>query len=242
MGIPFHWRRQSVGYIAEMLVRDLTEGMVYDGKLTPYKAGILKASTGGLGPAQPTPVGDDGRRIGTHERKMIKAVAQAQREVGCAINTHTQPMDYEFTNPGLELLDLLEAERVDPGRVIIGHAFVHPRLDQLKAICARGACVQVDHIGIPWQNDSAEQLDELIATAICQLTDLGYLDRIVFSYDRFFTHARGPVSAEEPEQLNELVPMGYLFDRFAPRLAEKGFGRRELEAVLVDNPRRLLAF
>ena len=61
MGIPFHWRRQSVERVTEMLVRDLTEGMVYDGKLTPYKAGILKAATGGLGAAQPM-LGGRGRR------------------------------------------------------------------------------------------------------------------------------------------------------------------------------------
>jgi len=177
-----------------------------------------------------------------HERKTIAAVARAQRKVGCAINTHTQPMDYAVTNPGLELLDLLEETGADPARVIIGHAFVHPRLDQLEAICRRGACLQIDHIGIPWQNESAAQLDELIASAVVALADKGYLDRLVFSYDRFFAHARGPVTEEEPEQLNELVPMSYIFDTFAPRLAAKGFGRRELETVLIDNPARLLAF
>ncbi|MFI4986297.1 MAG: hypothetical protein ACHQF3_02560 [Alphaproteobacteria bacterium] len=242
MGIPFHWRRQTVEYITEMLIRDLTEGMVYDCKLTPYKAGILKASTGGLGPAQPTPIGHDGRRIGVHENKVIRAVGRAQRKIGCAINTHTQPMDYAITNPGIELLDLLEDEGVDPGKVIIGHAFVHPRLDQLKALCERGTNLQIDHIGIPWQNESAEQLDELIATSVAELAELGYLDRLVFSYDRFFSHARGPVTDQEPEQLNKLVHFGYLFDSFAPRLEKKGFGKDELKRVLVDNPSRLLAF
>ena len=34
----------------------------------------------------------------------------------------------------------------------------------------------------------------------------------------------------------------HLFESFAPRLEKKGFGARELETVLVDNPRRILAF
>jgi phosphotriesterase-related protein len=242
MGIPFHWRRVSAEYTAEVLVRDLTEGMVYDGKLTPYCAGILKASTGGLGAAQQTPIGPDGRRIGEHERRVIKAIAMAQREVGCCVNTHTQPMDYAVTNPGIELLDELEQGGADPTRVIIGHAFVHPHIHQLLEICERGASLQIDHIGIPWQNESAEQLDELIANAVCALADRGYLDRLVFSYDRFFSHARGPVTDEEPEQLNELVPIGYIFDSFAVRLAKKGFGKEELNKVLVENPARLVAF
>ncbi len=141
-----------------------------------------------------------------------------------------------------ELLDELECGGADPAKIIIGHAFVHPQIGQLEAICARGACLQIDHIGIPWQNESAEQLDELIADAVCSLAEMGYLDRLVFSYDRFFSHSRGPVTEEEPEQLNELVPIGYIFDRFAPRLQKKGFGPNELRRVLVDNPRRLLAF
>ena len=87
-----------------------------------------------------------------------------------------------------------------------------------------------------------EQLDELIATAVCQLADLGYLDRLVFSYDKFFSHARGPVTELEPVQLNEAVYISYISQSFAPRLAEKGFGAAELKQVLVDNPARLLAF
>ncbi len=36
--------------------------------------------------------------------------------------------------------------------------------------------------------------------------------------------------------------LGHLFESFAPRLEKKGFGARELETILVDNPRRILAF
>src|SRR4051812_45046613 len=35
-GIGFYWRRKSVDYMAEMMIRDLTEGMVYDNRLTRY--------------------------------------------------------------------------------------------------------------------------------------------------------------------------------------------------------------
>jgi len=241
IGIPFHWRRKSPDYIAELLVRDIVEGMVYDNQLTPYRAGILKAATGGLTSLRPGEKAT-AASISPLETKICCAVARAQRKLGCAINTHTQPEDYAFTNPGIELLDVLEKYGADPGRVIIGHAFVHPNIEQLKAICERGACLQIDHIGIPWQNDSQESLDELIATAVCQLVDLGYLDRLVFSYDRFFSFAGPPPGAEEAPLLNEQVPIGYLFDTFAARLESKGFGPAELHQVMVDNPRRLMAF
>jgi phosphotriesterase-related protein len=242
MGIPFHWRRQSLEDIENMLVRDITEGMVYDGKLTPYKAGLIKASTGGSSAKNPTPIGNKGRRIGPNEERAIIAIGRAQRRLGCCINTHTQPLEYALCNPGVELLEALEENGADPTKVIIGHAFVHPNIDQLKAIVERGASLQIDHIGIPWQNESAEQLDELIATHVCMLADLGYLDRLVFSYDKFFSHSRGPVTELEPEQLNEAVYISYISESFAPRLEKKGFGAAELRQVLVDNPARLLAF
>ncbi len=242
MGIPFHWRRQQHEDVVNMLVNDLTKGMVYDGRQTSYRAGILKAATGSLTVNTRTPVNEKGRRIGKVEERVISAIAQAQRKVGCAINTHTQPLDYSVCNPGTELLAELEEGGADPTKVIIGHAFVHPNIDQLKAICERGASVQVDHIGIPWQNDSQEQLDELIAVAICQLADLGFIKNIVISYDKFFSHARGPITEEEPEQLNELVPNDYIKNQFIPRLQSKGFAATELNQVMVENPKRLLAF
>ena len=239
MGIGFYWRRKDIDYIAEVLVRDLTEGMVYDNRLTPYKAGIIKVASGGMAE---TPPGPNGLRIGPYEERVMKAAARAQRKTGAPIGTHTQPADYKATNPGLEMLDILEKEGADSGKVMMGHAFIKPQLDQLKAMCKRGMVLQIDHIGIPWMAPSADVLDEQIATLVCQLADAGYLDNLVFSYDRFFSHGRGPITPEEPDQDNTRVPVGYLFEKFAPRLASKGFGKAELQKVLVDNPSRILAF
>ena len=241
MGIGFYWRRKSIDYIADVMVRDLTEGMVYDNRLTPYRAGIIKTATGGMGP-HPTPIGPNGRRIGAYEDRVIRAAARAQRLTGCAIGTHTQPVDYKVTNPGIEMLDVLEEEGADPGKVMMGHVFIFPEFDQLEELCRRGAVLQVDHVGIPWMHDTVEELDEQLAVLICRLADRDYLDKIVLSYDRFFSHGRGPITAEEPDQDNTRVPLGWLFDSFVPRLAKKGFGKAELETVLVDNPRRILSF
>jgi phosphotriesterase-related protein len=241
MGIGFYWRRKSIDYIADLMVRDLTEGMVHDNRLTPYRAGIIKVATGGMGPGA-TPIGVGGRRIGPIEERVIRAAGRAQRKTGAALGTHTQPVDYHVTNPGIEMLDLLEEEGCDPGKVMMGHVFIKPELGQLTALAERGAILQIDHIGIPWMHDSAEQLDEEMAVLICRLADLGHLDKLVFSYDRFFSHGRGPITAEEPDQDNTRVPVGYLFDSFAPRLEKKGFGAAELHKVLVENPARILAF
>jgi phosphotriesterase-related protein len=239
MGIGFYWRRKSIDYIADVMVRDITEGMVYDNRLTPYRAGVIKVATGGMGE---TPVQPNGRRIGPVEERVIRAAARAQKKTGAPVGTHTQPADYRVTNPAIEMLDLLEEEGADPGKVMMGHVFIKPQFGQLEEICRRGALLQIDHIGIPWMHDNADQIDEELALEICRLTDRGFLDHLVFSYDRFFSHGRGPITKEEPDQDNTRVPVGRLFDSFAPRLARMGFGKAELQAVLVDNPRRVLAF
>jgi phosphotriesterase-related protein len=146
----------------DLIARDITEGMVYDGALTPYRAGVIKVSTGAL-TNTPTPIGPNGTRIGVYEERAIRAAARAQRKLGCAINTHTHPVDWTVTNPGIEMLDIMDEEGADPSKVIIGHCFIKPTLDQLTAICERGASLQIDHIGIPWMHESADALDEQMA-------------------------------------------------------------------------------
>ena len=238
MGIGFYWRRKTLDYIAEMMVRDINEGMVYDNRLTPYKAGIIKVATGGMAE---TPVEPNGRRIGPIEEHAARAAARAQKKTGAPIGTHTQPLDYKSTNPGLEMLDVLEEEGADPGKVMMGHVFIKPEFSQLEALARRGAILQVDHIGIPWMHKTAAELDEKLATMICKLVDKGFIKQLCFSYDRFFSHGRGPITADEPDQDNTRVPLGHLWDSFVPRLEKLGFGKKELDTVMIENPKRILA-
>ena len=57
MGIGFYWRRKPMDYIAETIVRDLTEGMVYDNRLTPHRAGVIKVASGAMAETAPGPNG-----------------------------------------------------------------------------------------------------------------------------------------------------------------------------------------
>jgi phosphotriesterase-related protein len=242
MGIPYWYRRQSVDELTEFYVSDLTEGMVFGGRKTDIKAGAIKIATGqeSVTP-MPSPIGPNGRRIHMYEDRLIRAAGRAQKATGCCVNTHTDPMDYTVTNPGIEQLDVLEEEGADASKIIVGHAFVEPQgLHQVEEICKRGANVQVDHIGIPWRHDSSEGLDESMANMICEMADKGYLDQMVISYDRWFFNPRGEATEENPQLLNEKVDLGYLFESFAPRLRKKGFTEVDLEKMLVDNPRRIL--
>jgi len=244
MGVPYWFKRQTVEELTEFYVRDITQGMVFAGTQTDIKAGAIKIATGqeGVHP-KPSPVGPNGRHISSSEDRLIRAAGRAQQRLGVCINTHTDPQDYTVTNPGIEQLDIIEEEGGDPGKVIIGHAFVAPRdVEQIVDICRRGANVQVDHIGIPWRHDSVDDLDEQIATLMSEVAERGYLAQMTITYDRWFFNPRGPATDDNPQLLNEKVPLDYLYTSFAPRLEKKGFRTADLETILVDNPRRILGF
>ena len=244
MGLPYWYKRQTVDELADFYERDITRGMVFAGTQTDIRAGAIKIATGqeGVNP-RPSPLGPGGLHVSPSEQRLIRAAGRAQKRLGVCINTHTDPMDYTVTNPGIEQLALIEEEGGDPAKVIVGHAFVEPQsVEQIVDVCKRGASVQVDHIGIPWRHDSTEELDEAIANLMCEVADRGYLSQMTITYDRWFFNPRGPATAENPQLLNQKVGLGYLFESFAPRLERKGFRAKDLETMLVDNPMRLLAF
>jgi phosphotriesterase-related protein len=242
MGVPYYWRRQTVEELTNFFVSDLTDGMVFAWQKTPYKAGAIKIATGqeSVTPIE-SPIGPNGRRIHEVEDRVIRAAGRASRIVGCAVNTHTDPMDFRVTNPGIEQLDILEEEGADPAKVIIGHAFVEPREGQLHEILERGANLQVDHMGIPWRVDSAEEFDEQMAVDMARLLKDGFGGQIVMSFDRWFYNPRSDVTESDPQLANERVDLSYMFTDFIPRLKRKGITDEQIHAIMVDNPKRILS-
>ncbi|MFG1706935.1 phosphotriesterase [Nonomuraea sp. M3C6] len=242
MGVPYYWRRQTIEELTEFFVSDLTRGMVFAWSQTPYRAGAIKIATGqeSVTP-RPSPLGPNGRHIHEVEDRVIRAAGRAATRVGCAINTHIDPMDFEVTNPGREQLEILLEEGMDPAKVIIGHAFVPPQVESMREILKLGANVQLDHIGIPWRVDSAEELDEAMAEALVTLLNEGYGDRIVMSFDRWFMNPRAGVTERDPQLLNEKVDLGYMFTSWVPRLKGKGVTDEQLDQMMIYNPRRIFA-
>ena len=114
MGIPYWFRRQTVEELADFYIRDLTDGMVFAGGKTGIKAGAIKIATGqeSVEP-KPSPIGPNGRRIHLDEDRLIRAAGRAQKATGCCINTHTDPMDYTVTNPGIEQLEEATCVAID---------------------------------------------------------------------------------------------------------------------------------
>jgi phosphotriesterase-related protein len=151
--------------------------------------------------------------ITADERKVFRAVGKAHVATNIPIFTHTGI-------PGksaLEQLDILEDAGVKPDRVVIGHLgnLVDPNVYVHKTICRRGAFVGFDRQG---GNGDAQQVPMVMA-----LIEAGFADHLMFSADA----SRG---------------YGKTLTVFVPKLKAAGISDEVLHRILVDNPRRFLAF
>jgi phosphotriesterase-related protein len=147
------------------------------------------------------------------ERKVFRAVGKAHVATNLPIFTHTGI-------PGksaIEQLDILEDAGVNPNRVAIGHLgnLVDQNVYVHKVICRRGAYVAFDRQG---GNGDAQQVPLVMA-----LLEAGFADRLLFSSDA----SRG---------------YGKTLTIFLPKLKAVGAGDEALRRIMVDNPRRFLAF
>jgi phosphotriesterase-related protein len=151
--------------------------------------------------------------ITADERKVFRAVGKAHVATNIPIFTHTGI-------PGksaLEQLDILEDAGVKPEHVVIGHLgnLVDSNVYVHKAICRRGAFVGFDRQG--GAND-AQQVPLVMA-----LIDAGFADHLMFSADASSGYAK-------------------TMTVFVPKLKAAGAKDDVLHRIMVDNPRRFLAF
>jgi phosphotriesterase-related protein len=156
------------------------------------------------------------------ERKVFRAVGKAHLATNLPIFTHTN-----MGKGALEQLDVLESVGVKPERVAIGHlgGIADPDAHVQKAICMRGAFVGFDRQGGPQDSDSLPP--------VMALLEAGYADKLLFSSDFSFA-----------SDLERSGGAGYAMavTVFGPKLRKAGVTQSMLHAILVDNPRRFLAF
>jgi phosphotriesterase-related protein len=156
------------------------------------------------------------------ERKVFRAVGKAHLATNLPIFTHTN-----MGKGALEQLEVLESVGVRPERVAIGHlgGLTDPKAEVQKAICKRGAFVGFDRLGGP---SDSNQLPAVMA-----LLEAGYADKILLSSDFSFA-----------ADLRHNGGAGYAMSVtvFGPKLLKVGVTPSTLHGILVDNPRRLLAF
>jgi phosphotriesterase-related protein len=157
------------------------------------------------------------------ERKVFRAVGKAHVATNLPIFTHTGI-------PGkaaLEQLDIFEDVGVKPNRVVIGHVgnLVDPQVQVHKALCRRGAFIGFDRQGGP---GDAQQVPLVMA-----LLEAGFAENLMFSAD---------MSSAAQTKKNGGQGYAKTLTVFVPKIKAAGASDEVLHTIMVDNPRRFLAF
>jgi phosphotriesterase-related protein len=201
--------------IAEQLLGEIREGIGHTG----IRPGIL----GEIGTSDP---------VTATERRVLRAVAIASAASGLPVSVHLHPWGHE----GATVLDELERAGADPARVILGHiSTAIDRPDELRLLLDRGATLGFDLFGFDhsllglgrWPPS-----DRDVAIEISRLVGEGFEDRIVLGQD-----------VGVRTRLRRWGGWGYahLLEHVVPLLGEVGVDAAAVQAMLVDNPARLLA-
>jgi phosphotriesterase-related protein len=218
--VPMYFRYLGPGgelggpeIMTDMFVRDIEHGIADTG----IKAAILKCAT-------------DEPGVTPGVERVLRAVAQAHRQTGVPISTHT----HAATRRGLEQQRIFTEEGVDLTRVVIGHCGDTTDVAYLEELIAEGSYVGMDRFGV----DSFLGFKERVDT-VATLCERGHADRMVLSHDAscYFDalpEATLPVALPNWHYL-------HIHDDVIPALERRGVTDEQLTTMLVDNPRRIFS-
>jgi phosphotriesterase-related protein len=166
------------------------------------------------------------------ERTSLRGALAAQRETGLPVQVHLPG----WFRRGGDVLDVVEAEGVDPTRVVLCHMGPSGADSAYqRALLDRGAWLQYDMIGMEvYYADQGVQCpsDEQNAEHVAGLVRAGHGGQVLLSQDVFvkslLRRHGGPGYA-------------HLLQYFLPRLLRSGLDETTVASLVTDNPRRLFA-
>ena len=151
-------------------------------------------------------------------------------------------------NEKKQMADIIQDEGGDLSRTVFGHSdLIADDLDQLSRLLERGIYIEFDITGrvdvplswgnpnpdSPWLDYTEASLNALIADTVCKLIELGYIERIILSQD-----------VCQKKQLKSHGGTGYSFllEHFLPNLKKLGVSDKQINTIMVENPKRILTF
>ena len=197
--IPDWVRSASEAELEAWMVRELTEGVGDTG----VRAAWIKLSAG-----------DDG--ITPLEARILRAAARASATTGAVIGSHTIR-----GRVVMDQLDIIEAEGGRADRFISIHTQEEKDFGLNRAVAARGAFIEYDHVG--------RAPDDEVATLIMRALDAGLGGQLLISHD---------LGWYDPAQPGGGAPRPYthLSDVMLPLLGARGVPEATLRQLTVDNP------
>lgn len=198
------WIPEWVGSASEAeleawMLGELTEGI----EDTGVKAGWIKLSAG-----------DDG--ITPLEARILRAAARAARATNAVIGSHTIK-----GRVVMDQLDIIEAEGYTASRFISIHTQNEPDFGMHKAVAARGAWIEYDHLG--------REPDELVVPLILKALEAGLGSQLLLSHD---------LGWFDPARPGGGVPRPYthLVDSILPQLRAAGVDEAMIVRLTETNP------
>jgi phosphotriesterase-related protein len=219
----------GVEQMAGLFVREITKGMEdpagkWGERFTEIRAGIIKIGVSTY--------------LRPSERVCHIAAALASRETGCPITTHTT------RGGGLEQAELLLKQGAAPERVIIGHQGhqddrEHDEADDYHQLIARLGCyVQFDRV------DHKEYGIEKQARQIARMVEAGFADQLLVSHDRApYYFPEFAAANKRADDWKALAPdYTTVTTKLVEALGKLSISKADIGKILIDNPRRVLAF
>lgn len=217
-----------------------------------FQAFFLKNVTEGIGNTSIKAgiIGEIGTfrgRVNPREEMVLRAAARVHRQTGVPISTHctlgTMPMAQ---------IDILEDEGMSLSRVVLGHQDLRSDVDVHEAAIKRGAYIQYDTIGkerydyviqenrglgeVEYLSERHYRKDADRLACLVELVKRGCAGHIMLSQDMSVTE-----SFFNPDTHGRFG-YTYLLDCFVPHLREAGVSEADINTMLVENPKRFLAF
>ncbi|MEE2680122.1 MAG: phosphotriesterase-related protein [Actinomycetota bacterium] len=213
--LPHYYRRRSLANtdaLTTHFVQDIVDGFAATG----VKAGVIKCAT-------------DKPGLTPDVERVLRACAQAHRETGCPITTHTNAE----TKRGLDQQRIFSEEGVDLTRVVIGHCGDTQDLDYLQRLIDAGSILGMDRFGIDGYL-TTEQRVEVVA----ELCRRGHADQLVLSHDAscYIDWIEGEVPLAPLPNWHYL----HISEDVIPALLDAGVTDAQIETMLVDTPKRFL--
>jgi phosphotriesterase-related protein len=210
----------SVEQIRDVLLAEISEGV--------GSTGIRPGIIGEIGSGNPLTDG---------ERKVLRGAAMAQRRTGLALNIHRTV--FPELRAGLEALDLVLAEGVDPRRVVMSHCDERPEAEFALEVGERGAWIELDTFGMEhwaanWRHPSGpvrRSYDPERIEILLRVLDAGYLDRVLISQD---------VCMQTMLRRHGGGGYAHIDTAIVDRLLAAGVTQDDIDRIRIANPRHML--
>ena len=176
----------------------------------------------------------DGWVLPAAANKVFRAACIAQRETGLPITTHCgfQRADWQIAalRKGGVALDRVVLAHMVPGADAIDADRGHPVMEHLRRILDTGVNIGIDAIAYG-ERDGKPLAAADKARLVRTVAEWGHLEQVTVSLDmtrRYHLKKYGGHG------------FAFLMDAFAPMLREVGLSDRQVDHILVENPKRIL--